>query len=505
MKTDEPRDDEILGRALSRAIETAEVNETPYDRSRIGMRPLRGGTPFWRVAALAASILIAGALGSTLLERPATDQPVGQQPTPTVAAHTPAVTATPVPTPTPQPTAIDHQVVYFARDGLPPVGVHVRGVGDQRNPLQTTPADRITSRLAVVTLNGDLRKFPDADPIPAGAFSAIRGKDQVNGQGVGAVRIDGETATVDLSVKNDDWLIRGSAQTLAAVQQLVYTATEEPGIRRVLFTQNGGKPLHIDQFVMDKPLAREDVSGYGPQQDEVVGEDQSRPCAPTCPSLSPAVLSNNYSVDTFAAGLARFIVQVDSGDWDSFSVSGKAVDDTKDPSQSKYQIVLQVRGTERKPGLEIIDRSPLRSIRSTPKSGSTTYELALDDHRPWRVAILPNPDRIVVDIGGFATSLSETVAVYSPKPGDAGRQFTVSGLSRTFEATTAWRIIDSARRVLAEGTTTASRGTSAVWGTYQISVQLPANANGNVTLEVYWASPRDGADTGLVQVPLVVR
>jgi hypothetical protein len=121
------------------------------------------------------------------------------------------------------------------------------------------------------------------------------------------------------------------------------------------------------------------------------------------------------------------------------------------------------------------------------------------------VALLPNPDRIVVDIGGFATSLSDTVAVYSPKPGDAGRQFTVSGLSRTFEATTAWRVVDSARRVLAEGHTTASRGTSAVWGTYQISVQLPANASGNVTLEVYWASPRDGADTGLVQVPLVAR
>ena len=33
MKTDEPRDDEILGRALSRAIETSDVNETPYDRS----------------------------------------------------------------------------------------------------------------------------------------------------------------------------------------------------------------------------------------------------------------------------------------------------------------------------------------------------------------------------------------------------------------------------------------------------------------------------------------
>jgi hypothetical protein len=97
------------------------------------------------------------------------------------------------------------------------------------------------------------------------------------------------------------------------------------------------------------------------------------------------------------------------------------------------------------------------------------------------------------------------VAVYSPKPGDSGRQFTVSGLSRTYEATTQWRVVDSARRELATGFTTASRGTSAVWGTYQFSVQLPASVSGNVTLEVYWGSPRDGADTGLVQVPLTVR
>jgi hypothetical protein len=500
MKINEPQDDEILGRALSRAIETAAVDETPFERSRIGSRPLKRGTSFWRVAALAASIVVAGALGSLLLERPA-GVPVAEQPSSTPGAtHTPAATVTPAPTPTPLPTAIDHRVVYFARDGLPPVGVHIRGIGDQSDP-----AARISGRLSVITLNPDLAKFPDADAVPSGAFNAIRGVGRINAQGVGAVRVAGDTATVDLSVANDDWQIRGSAQTLAAIQQLVYTATEEPGIRRVLFTQNGGKQMRIDQMVLDKPLAREDVSGYGPQKDEAVSEQQSRPCAPNCPSPSPAILSNNYSVDTFALGVARFIVQVDSGDWENFAASGKVVDETKDLSQSKYQILIQVGGTEKKSGLEIIDRSPLRSIGSITKSGLTIYTLALDDQRPWRVALLPNPDRIVVDIGGFASSLSDTVAVYSPKPGDTGRQFTVSGLSRTFEATTAWRVVDPARRVLAEGTTTASRGTSAVWGTYQISVQMPATASGNVTLEVFWASPRDGADTGLVQVPLTVR
>src|SRR4029453_11891999 len=118
-------------------------------------------------------------------------------------------------------------------------------------------------------------------------------------------------------------------------------------------TANGGQPTAIDQLLWNKALTREDVSGYGPEKDETISEDQSRPCAPTCPSPSPAMLSNNYSVDTFAAGVARFIVQVDSGDWVSFGVSGRSDNDLNAPSQSKYVIAIQVKGMEKKPGLEI--------------------------------------------------------------------------------------------------------------------------------------------------------
>lgn len=502
MNTNEPRDDEILGRALSRAIETAEVKETPYESSRMAVRSTKRGTSFWRVTALAASIVIAGALGSLLLERPAIDGPVAASPT---VAPTNAQAATPSPaaTVTLKPSAIDRQVIYFARDGLPPVGVHVRGIGNQ-----ATPEERIASRLSVVTLNGTLEKFPDADPIPPGAFSAIRGRDQVNGQGVGPVRVNGDTATVDLSVKNDDWLIRGSAQTLAAIQQLVYTATEEPGIRRVLFTQNGGRQMRIDQMVLDKALTREDVAGYRKADSDLITMETAgtlTACLAPCPSPSTIQLSNTYSVDSVAPGVARFVVQVEAGQLRDWSIRVEADNDAPPAWGSKAVLQLQVAGRDVKPGLEIIDRTPIRAINSTALAESTTYEVTLDDLRPWRVVLLSNPDRIVVDFGGYPGAISDTVAVYAPKPGDTGRQFTVSGLSRTFEATTHWRVVDPARREVASGFTTASRGTSAVWGTYQISVQLPATVTGNVTLEVFWASPRDGADTGLVQVPLTVR
>jgi hypothetical protein len=496
------RDDEILGRALSRAIETIETEETPFDRSRIRARTPGRGTSFWRLSALAAAIVIAGALGSTLLERPATNEPVAQQPTPTVAATvTPAVTVTPASTP--QSNAIDHAVIYFARDGLAPTAAHI---GDMP-PSTADASKRISKRIAALLLE-------DAATPPPGAFSARPARGTISS--VTDVKVSGDTVTIDLGLPNG-WKVSGSMATNALVQQIVYTATEEPGVRRVLITENGGKRTTIDQLVWDKPLTRDDVSGYARVASESVSEQQSWPCVPTCPSPSPARLSNNYSVDTFAVGVARVVVQVDSGDWVAFKAEGRASDDTKDLWASKYVVTLEVKGTETKPGLEIVDRSPLRSIRAATSVAGTTYELFLDDQRPWRVALLTNPDRIVVDVGGYARSISDTVAVYSPAPTASGagatvgiqtsigRQFTVSGLSRTYEATTAWRVVDSTRRVIAQGFTTASRGTSAVWGTYQFAVQLPATTIGNVTLEVYWASPRDGSEVDVVQVPLAVR
>jgi hypothetical protein len=490
MKTNEPHDDEILGRALSRAIETAEVNETPYERSRMAMRPLKRGTSFWRVAALAASIVIAGALGSTLLERPATDEPVGQQPSPTVApANTQAATATPVAT----PTAIDRDRIYFARDGLPPVSVH-----SDRALSDGPPENRIAQRLF------ELLAADPGIPAPAGAFTARPPRGSI--VGVNIVRVADDLATVDLRIP-EGFKISGSAATSALVQQIVYTATEEPGIRRVQLTVNG-QPATIDQFVWTKPLTREDVAGYRKADSDVITTETVgvvTACTAPCPSPAATRLSNTYSVDSVAPGVARFVVQVESGQLRDWSVRVEADNDAPPAWGSKALLHLQVAGGEVKPGLEIIDRSPIRAINSTRLAESTTYEVALDDLRPWRLILLSNPDRIIVDFGGYPAAISDTVAVYSPKPGDTGRQFTVSGISRTFEATTAWRVVDSARRILAEGTTTASLGTSAIWGTYQVAVQLPATVSGNLTLEVYWASPRDGADTGLVQVPLVVR
>jgi hypothetical protein len=499
------RDDEILGRALSRAIETLDAPETPYDRSRIGAPPVRRGTSFWRVSALAASVVIAGALGSLLLDRPAGNEPAGVQPSATLApTNTQAATATPVATPTPKSTAIDRQVIYFARDQLPPVAAHVDQFPVGPNPsgvrdLSTLPtaSERIGARLFALI---------NAGQAPAGTFNAMPPKSAL--QGPTGVQIEGDLARVDLVVNAGNWQVSGAARSTAVIQQLVYTVTEEPGIRRVLITENGGKPTTIDQFAWTKPLSRDDVSGYQKADSQEITTESAgvaTACTAPCPSPAATRLSNTYSVDSVAPGVARFVVQVESGQLRDWTIRVEADNDAPPAWGSKAVLHLQVAGRDMKPGLEIIDRSPIRAINTTALAESTTYEVALDDLRPWRAVLLSNPDRIVVDFGGYPGAISDTVAVYSPKPGDTGRQFTVTGLSRTYEGTTQWRVVDRARREVASGFTTASRGTSAVWGTYQISVQLPATVSGNVTLEVWWGSPRDGSEMGLVQVPLTVR
>src|SRR6266480_1756859 len=102
--TNERQDDEILGRALARAIETIDVNQTPFERSRLATAPARRSIfGVWQIATAAAAIVLALAIGSWLM-RPTESQPgVAASPTAPVAATSTAATATNSPAPTAPP------------------------------------------------------------------------------------------------------------------------------------------------------------------------------------------------------------------------------------------------------------------------------------------------------------------------------------------------------------------------------------------------------------------
>jgi spore germination protein GerM len=140
----------------------------------------------------------------------------------------------------------DHSVVYFARDGQLPLAVYLPGAG-----IGATAEERIRSRLVALE-TGPGVVMPDA-------YNSVRdAKAKLE-----SVRIAGDLVTIDYRVPDDDWGVNGSARLATFVQQLVYTASEEPGITRVLITQNGGRTAIIggEGLVIDHPATRADVSG----------------------------------------------------------------------------------------------------------------------------------------------------------------------------------------------------------------------------------------------------
>jgi len=494
--SDERRDDEIIGRALSRAIETIDVNQTPFERSRIATAAARRSIfGLWQIATAAAAIVLALAIGSWLT-RPTDGQPG--------VAATPTTPASRVPSVEPSASAVVATSapiwVYFVRDGLPPVGTYVDS--HSGSAVLSSPEGRIGSRISALT------NFTSGS-LPAGATnpgSLIAKPSPTAGTGrssIGiSVSIQGDLAKVEFDL-SPGWSVRGSAQSLALLQQLVYTITEEPGIRRALITEKGKPNAVIDQLVVDRPLSREDVSGYtssGSLDPLQIGGVSSA-----------AQLSTNYSVDSVAPGLARFVITFDYGASGGSSTDPQFTATLLPETQAtsgKFEIEITVpNGSDATTSATQVDRSPLRWI-AVGKSNSTraqTYRLGLDDQRPWRAIVLSNPTRIVIDVGGVPQATSDSVAVYSPRAGTTtGRTVTVTGAARAFEAHVNWRIKDSAGREVGNGFMSASIF-GPTWGTFDTSVTIPANVSGNVTLEVFWPSPKDGSELGLVQVPLTVR
>jgi spore germination protein GerM len=478
------QDERVLGQMLRRATESQPMRETPFHRSRLAAELERRPTRFglWQFAAAAATLVLAAGAGLYLTNlRPTV--PVATTPTPTT---NPAPTPTPTQTAqaTPLPGKLDHQLVYFARDRLPPTARHVDGAG-----LGETPSDRIRSRLQALATATSSR----SDEVNAVASSKAV---------VGSVSVSGHVATVDYNVPGGDWGLNGAATIDAFAEQIVFTASEEPGVREVLITQNGGQQAVIggEGLIVDEPLSREDVFDYEqPGRLETIDSEGD---------ARSVTVTTDRSVDSLTGGLARFVIKFPAGErWmPHVKATMTANDERANPDLGKYVLTIEVPGARDTTTREqLVERTPLRAVY-TSTSGALRYQLALDDLRPWRIAYLIDPVRIVVDIGGEPGTIAGGTAVYSPRPGaSVDRTFTVSGLARKFEANVVWRVKDSDGRVLAQGHTTASIGTSPVWGNYEFSVSLPSSAAGNVTLEVFEASARDGSDEDLVVIPLGLR
>ncbi|TMC45489.1 MAG: hypothetical protein E6J23_04680 [Chloroflexi bacterium] len=487
--SDERHDDEILGRALSRAIETIDVNQTPYERSRIATAPARGSIfGLWQIATAVGAIVLAVAIGSWLT-RPTEQQPgVASSPTASPATSSGATT-TPGATATPAPTAVDHSKIYLGRPGLPPIAVS----GPQFASTAVTANERIASRITA------LRAYRQSTA-PYGLTNYLWSN---SFQGGVSVVVAADLAKVDLQL-GQPFSANDHAAAFAILQQLVYTATEEAGIRRVLLTENGGQPLSIGDIPIDKPLAREDVFGYsvrGP-----IGRDQGIKGGNATSPVNPQA---RFGLSPAGDSLVRFTL-------DSQDASGNAAQfppfevwmeqsDDRNPTTGKYTLNLSLlwnlSGPTGAPRVSIIDLTPVRAT----VEDFVSWKFALDDARPWRAYLSPAGTTLTVEIGGDPRATSDRIAVSAPNFANAGADVRLVGSARVFEANVSWRLMDASAAALASGHFNASLGSSALWGTFDTSIPLPANVRGDLTLELFESSPKDGSAQGIVQIPLVVR
>lgn len=96
------------------------------------------------------------------------------------------------------------------------------------------------------------------------------------------------------------------------------------------------------------------------------------------------------------------------------------------------------------------------------------------------------------------------IFVTSPAPGESfASGDTVRGCSNVFEATHEWELLDGDGAVLADGFGTASCGTGCV-GTFTFAVDYTVDEQQVGTLRVFASSPRDGSETHVNAIPLVL-
>lgn len=490
-------EDGILGTALSRAVESQPVRETPFEGSRLAERLVHPRRSFAVPALAAAAAVVLGlTLGGALLAgRGSQPGPVATEPMPTLAP-TPQV-AFLTPAPTPVAPSVLRPTIYAAREDLPPVGVQIGDLSGTR-----VAQDRIGARLTM------LRAWRPRD-VPIGSTNLLWNN---SFQGGVRVNIEGDLAKIDLLIEQP-WTVTKPSDDLGILQQLVYTATEERGIRRVLFTANG-QPLSIGTRLVDRALSREDVFGYS--QAGRIGTVRGFGSRQAQQRTATTALS----VDEVVPGLARFVVTLDQRgigpsdpypDWDVTLVRN---DESLRPDFGKWRLVVRVYGVlDRTTVARRLDQSPVRVIEETSLAGPQSptpdapiiYQIGLDDARPWRTAMLFDPVRILVDIGGPPQTIAANTAVYGPRPGQTvSRMFAISGVASAFEAHVSWRVRDGSGRIVSSFGTTATNCCEP-GGVFETIAGVPESVVGRATLEVFQASGRDGGPVELIAIPLEIR
>lgn len=489
-----------------------------YEDARPPTSPVRvGHTPRYQIVdrvprALLLLTVAAGGLivlACSFATPQAAPGPSGSPTAPVAATTLPGESAVPI------AVAPMQLVVYYVRDA-----VALRGSATGSVPVGRDSADtRIGARLSALW---------GTQPPPPGASNPFfkSGRTGNRGQLGTSIRVEGDLATVTFDLPGG-WGVTSEGESRAVYQQLVYTITEEPGIRRALIKETGRADAVIGTLTITEPATREDVMGYsfsGAKTPSIVNLGTQMPAELTDVGVAVDTDILTRSFVRGYDGLARVGIDLRStaSPPDAhFDPRFTATLERCDPPTcdgGKWTLAVTLPDAKWPAGrpayVDTFDHGPIRSVRAAEfQGGMVVVAIRLDDARPWRVATEPTGPgtaRVYIDVGGRPTSVNENIAVYLPVPeqgaGDRATGCTcrVEGAARVFEASVLWRVFDGSGREVARGNTTATRGTSAVWGTFATTVTVPPAVVGQATIEVFWLSPRDGSAQDVVRLPVTL-
>lgn len=149
-------------------------------------------------------------------------------------------------------------------------------------------------------------------------------------------------------------------------------------------------------------------------------------------------------------------------------------------------------------GFGCAGKNSAKPVVQNPAPEQKPAELSVED----RI----NGDAVAVYENGALQSVRSAASnIYVITPlvsSSVGSTLNITGNARVFENAVSYRVKDASGAIIATGNMMANAPDIGQYGPYTATVNLSAIPPQLITLEVYWASAKDGSDADLVSLTL---
>lgn len=183
---------------------------------------------------------------------------------------------------------------------------------------------------------------------------------------------------------------------------------------------------------------------------------------------------------------------------DGMRQSGGYAVEIQSVNETATALEIQVKHTEPLPGQIVTEAL------------TYPYDLIIVENKelPIQFVDVDNPDRyfmgllFIDEIDRPIVATGGWVHIFTPSPDDkVNGTISLTGLGNVYEGTINYEVVRENGEVILEGFTMAAMGD---WAYFEEEIELPAEVKGNIILEVYTESAKDGSKMFVIELPLTV-